>query len=288
MGNFLASQLKNYREQEGLTQKELAKELYVTDKAVSKWETGRGYPDLDTLEKISNLLEITLDDLVNERKPYEYLDFKSEKKIGNLPLYHFVIPNMSLLFQNRLQNKNRKSFSQIPTAKGVLSVGIKAKGILAIGTFSIGIFSIGAIGLGLFSIGILSIGLIAAGSAGFGGLAMGNFALGITAIGNLAIAMAAFGNFSIGYFSLGNQSLGVHAFSAGNEVTREKFSEGLQQFQLSQSYTGLSKIFFDMLYTIQKNPFPVILGFILIVVFFLLIIWLTVRIFYKNNYPSFQ
>lgn len=51
MGNFLASQLKNYREQEGLTQKELAKELYVTDKAVSKWETGRGYPDLDTLEK---------------------------------------------------------------------------------------------------------------------------------------------------------------------------------------------------------------------------------------------
>ena len=286
MEEFLVNQLKEYRKQENLTQKELAKKLYVTDKAISKWETKRGYPDLDTLEKISDLLNITINDLINERKPIEYFEIKSRKKIGKLPFYHFVIPNFSLLLQNKIQRKKTKKFLDIPTAKGILSIGIKAKGGLAIGLFSMGIFSLGAISFGLVSIGMLSIGLIAAGSASFGGLAIGNFSLGITAIGNLAIAMAAFGNFSIGYFALGNQSAGTHAFSAGNEVTREKFAEGLQQFHLSHSFTGVSKFFFDTLYAIQTNPFPVIISFIFSVTLFFLVIGLVIHLFYKNNQLS--
>ena len=42
-GSFVAQ----LRKERGLTQKELAQRLHVTDKAVSKWETGRGFPDLN-------------------------------------------------------------------------------------------------------------------------------------------------------------------------------------------------------------------------------------------------
>ena len=45
-GSFVAQ----LRKERGLTQKELAQRLHVTDKAVSKWETGRGFPDLKLLD----------------------------------------------------------------------------------------------------------------------------------------------------------------------------------------------------------------------------------------------
>lgn len=44
-GQFIAQQRKAI----GLTQKELAERLLVTDKAVSRWENGHGYPDIETL-----------------------------------------------------------------------------------------------------------------------------------------------------------------------------------------------------------------------------------------------
>ncbi len=48
-GSFVAQ----LRKERGLTQKELAQRLHVTDKAVSKWETGRGFPDLKLLEPLA-------------------------------------------------------------------------------------------------------------------------------------------------------------------------------------------------------------------------------------------
>lgn len=50
--------IKEKRVLKGLTQKELAEKLNVTDKAVSKWETGRCYPDMSLLEPLSELLNI--------------------------------------------------------------------------------------------------------------------------------------------------------------------------------------------------------------------------------------
>lgn len=50
--------IKEKRVLKGLTQKELAEKLNVTDKAVSKWETGRSYPDMSLLEPLSQLLNI--------------------------------------------------------------------------------------------------------------------------------------------------------------------------------------------------------------------------------------
>ena len=44
------------RKQKGYTQKELAEKLMVTDKAVSRWETGKGFPDTSLLRNLSNIL----------------------------------------------------------------------------------------------------------------------------------------------------------------------------------------------------------------------------------------
>lgn len=52
------------RKKQGLSQKELADKLCITDKAVSKWERGLSFPDISLLIPISEILEITLYDLL--------------------------------------------------------------------------------------------------------------------------------------------------------------------------------------------------------------------------------
>ena len=49
----------------GLTQKELAARLGVTNKAVSKWETGGGLPDVGMLKQLCRILEISVDELLD-------------------------------------------------------------------------------------------------------------------------------------------------------------------------------------------------------------------------------
>lgn len=61
-GNKLCS----LREEKGLSQKELATILDVSDKAISKWENGQSIPRMETLEKISELFNISLDALLND------------------------------------------------------------------------------------------------------------------------------------------------------------------------------------------------------------------------------
>ena len=46
--------LQELRKQKGLTQEELAEALYVSRTAISKWESGSGYPNIDSLKAISN------------------------------------------------------------------------------------------------------------------------------------------------------------------------------------------------------------------------------------------
>ena len=61
-----AERLRSLRREAGLTQEALAARLYVTRAAVSKWETGKGYPAIDTLKQIADLFGCTLDELVSE------------------------------------------------------------------------------------------------------------------------------------------------------------------------------------------------------------------------------
>lgn len=57
--------LQRLRKQRGLTQEELAKLLYVSRTAVSKWESGRGYPNIDSLKAIAKAFSVTVDELLS-------------------------------------------------------------------------------------------------------------------------------------------------------------------------------------------------------------------------------
>ncbi len=57
--------LQSLRKQKGLTQEELAEVLFVSRTAVSKWESGRGFPSIDSLKAISKYFSVSLDDLLS-------------------------------------------------------------------------------------------------------------------------------------------------------------------------------------------------------------------------------
>lgn len=57
--------LQALRKQKGLTQEELAEALYVSRTAISKWESGRGYPSIDSLKAIAKFFHITVDELLS-------------------------------------------------------------------------------------------------------------------------------------------------------------------------------------------------------------------------------
>ncbi len=60
--------LQELRKNRGLTQEELAEALYVSRTAISKWESGRGYPSIDSLKEISNYFSVLIDDLLSGEK----------------------------------------------------------------------------------------------------------------------------------------------------------------------------------------------------------------------------
>ena len=57
--------LQELRKQRGLTQEDLAASLYVSRAAVSKWESGRGYPSVDSLKAIAGFFSVTIDELLS-------------------------------------------------------------------------------------------------------------------------------------------------------------------------------------------------------------------------------
>lgn len=56
--------IRQLREEKGMTQAELAEKLSVSDKAVSRWETGRGYPDITLIEPLASALGVSVSELL--------------------------------------------------------------------------------------------------------------------------------------------------------------------------------------------------------------------------------
>ena len=57
--------LQKLRREKGLTQQELAERLFVSRTAVSKWESGRGYPNIDSLKALAACFSVTVDQLLS-------------------------------------------------------------------------------------------------------------------------------------------------------------------------------------------------------------------------------
>lgn len=66
---MFSTQLKKYRKNNGCTQKQLAEAVGVTQQAVAKWETDKASPDPEMLQKISSMLNVTVDSLLDGETP---------------------------------------------------------------------------------------------------------------------------------------------------------------------------------------------------------------------------
>ena len=77
----LISQLRKER---GYTQKDLAELLHVSDKAISRWETGKGYPDTALLKPLSDALGIGVSELLADR-----INAMDEESYQQYLKYHF-------------------------------------------------------------------------------------------------------------------------------------------------------------------------------------------------------
>ena len=76
--------LQELRKNRGLTQEELAEALYVSRTAISKWESGRGYPSIDSLKEISNYFSVTIDDLLSGEKVLSIAEKENKTNIRSM------------------------------------------------------------------------------------------------------------------------------------------------------------------------------------------------------------
>lgn len=76
--------LQELRKNRGLTQEELAEALYVSRTAISKWESGRGYPSIDSLKEISKYFSVSIDELLSGEKILSIAEKENKSNIRNM------------------------------------------------------------------------------------------------------------------------------------------------------------------------------------------------------------
>lgn len=59
--------IKKLRADNNLTQEQLAEKIFVTRTAISKWETDRGYPSVDSLKELADIFQISIDELISDK-----------------------------------------------------------------------------------------------------------------------------------------------------------------------------------------------------------------------------
>lgn len=79
--------IRELRREKGITQKDLADQLHITDRAVSKWERGLCAPDIALLEPLSEILGVTITDIISGTKTADSMDAETERKVSELLSY---------------------------------------------------------------------------------------------------------------------------------------------------------------------------------------------------------
>jgi transcriptional regulator with XRE-family HTH domain len=78
IGRFIGAE----RRAKGWTQRQLADKLQLTDKAISRWETGKGLPDVSLLLPLANVLDITVGELLAGRLPCRRLKLRPALRVS--------------------------------------------------------------------------------------------------------------------------------------------------------------------------------------------------------------
>jgi transcriptional regulator with XRE-family HTH domain len=79
-----SEKLQEFRKQHGLTQEELADRLYVSRTAISKWESGRGYPNIESLKAISVFFSVPVDELLSGKELIHVAEGDSKEKTEHM------------------------------------------------------------------------------------------------------------------------------------------------------------------------------------------------------------
>ena len=89
--------LQELRKNKGLTQEELAEALYVSRTAISKWESGRGYPSIDSLKEIVKYFSVTIDELLSSNEVLSIAEEDNKQKEKHLKSLIFGLLDISVL-----------------------------------------------------------------------------------------------------------------------------------------------------------------------------------------------
>lgn len=89
--------LKKIRTDRNLTQEELAEKIFVTRTAVSKWESGKGYPNIDSLKEIANFFGVTIDALLSSEEVLTIAEADTKKSRDHLYSLVFGLVDASVL-----------------------------------------------------------------------------------------------------------------------------------------------------------------------------------------------
>lgn len=120
----IAKFIKEQRTLAGLTQKQLAEKLGCTDKAVSRWETGRGMPDISFLMPLSEALGVSVGELVSgeryERPAVEVIESENEPFVHEEQLNKIIKKNdeaiVSVMTEGEKQKKKQSRASLLTLA----------------------------------------------------------------------------------------------------------------------------------------------------------------------------
>ena len=98
-----SKKIQELRNKNKLTQEQFAEKLYVSRTAVSKWESGKGYPSIDSLKYISKIFNVSIDELLSNE---EIIDIAKNENTSNIEKinkdeFHFL-RNIS----QELENEN--------------------------------------------------------------------------------------------------------------------------------------------------------------------------------------
>lgn len=240
-----AEKLQKFRKEKGMSQENLAAIIGVSRQSVSKWESGQAYPELDKIIALSELFNVTVDNLVKDTPI-------STESTENIQHIHYIDSR----YMYRYEYKSKRTWLGLPLVHINIGRGIHvAKGIIAIGGLSIGGIALGGLclgglGFGLVSSGGLALGLLMAlGGVAIGTIAIGAIAIGIFAIGSLAIGMFSVGacsvasHIAIGQYATGHIAIGDSVHGAQTLLNNELNSVSAEQVRelINQEYPRLWK-----------------------------------------------
>lgn len=93
----LSEKIQKLRKEHNLTQEQFAEKLFVSRTAVSKWETGRGMPSMESLQMIAKLFHITLDELLSTEEIVVIAESENKENIKRFASYIDGIINLAAL-----------------------------------------------------------------------------------------------------------------------------------------------------------------------------------------------